>query len=166
MIIAPTEDCRRSDSSKITYKAAAPISMQTRSSKKEFLQRYIANEKEIARLEEELESWESRAERVTACFNHICGGSGDDRLQYAVDMLCELRAALYDRLVDSTEIRLEIEGCLSQIGDSRLKLIMEYHYIDDMIWEDVAEKMHLESRWLMRLHNRALDMIVIPDHRL
>ena len=81
-------------------------------------------------------------------------------------MLYELRAALYDRLVDSTEIRLEIEGCLSQIDDSRLKLIMEYHYIDDMIWEDVAEKMHLESRWLMRLHNRALDMIVIPNHRL
>ena len=166
MIIAPTESCRNKSVAAKTANKPAPVLMQNRNSKKEFLQRYIANEKEISRLEDELENWESRAERVTACFNHICGGSGDDRLQYAVDMLCELRAALYDRLVDSTEIRLEIEGCLSQIEDSRLKLIMEYHYIDDMIWEDVAEKMNLESRWLMRLHNRALDMIVIPDHRL
>ena len=163
MTVAPAEACLEKNSTN-TYKIAA--ASQTRDSKKEFLQRYLANEKEITRLENELESWESRAERVTACFNNIRGGSGDDRLQYAVDMLCELRAALYDRLVDSTELRLEIERCISQVDDSRLRLIMEYHYIDDMIWEEVADKMHLESRWLMRLHNRALDMIVIPNHRL
>ena len=147
-----------------TYKVSD--GSQSRNSKKEFLQSYSANEKEIARLEDELESWESRAERVTACFDHIRGSSGDDRIQYAVDMLCELRAALYDRLVDSTEIRLDIERCLEQLNDPRLKLIMEYHYIDDMKWEDVADKMNIEYRWLMRLHNRALDSITVPDRWL
>ena len=121
MIIAPTESCRNKSVAAKTANKPAPVLMQNRNSKKEFLQRYIANEKEISRLEDELENWESRAKRVTACFNHICGGSGDDRLQYAVDMLCELRAALYDRLVDSTEIRLEIEGFLSAYSRNHAK---------------------------------------------
>lgn len=166
-MITPTDSVvnKNSDHNK-TYTTPSRTSSQDRNSKKEFLQRYLANEKEIARLEEELESWESRAERVNACLDSIRGTSGDDRIQYAVDMLCELRAALYDRLIDSTEIRLDIEKCLAQIDDSRLKLIMEYHYIDNLVWEQVAEKMELEYRWLMRLHNRALDSITIPDRWL
>lgn len=104
--------------------------------------------------------WESRAQRVTASFSFTAaGGKGEDRIQRATDSLVELRAMLYDKLLDSTEIRLEIERCLASIKDDRLRLLMEYRYINGLTWEQVAETMHCEYRWILRLHKRALALI-------
>ena len=135
---------------------------KSHSDKKEFLLRYGDNEKEIKRLEEELECWESRAERVNACFGSIGRTGGGDRIQYAIDNLCELRAALYDRLVDSTALRLEIERCIASVSDDRLRLILEYRYISGMTWENIAETLHIDYRWALRLHNRALEHLETP----
>ena len=130
--------------------------------KKDYLSRYHNNELEIERLEEAIEEWESRAERVTACYDSIKSHGGGDRMQNAIDMICELRNALYERLVDSTELRYEIEARIASVTDDRLRLILEYRYIDRMNWEPIAEKLHTEYRWIMRLHRRALDMIELP----
>ena len=131
--------------------------------KRDYLSRYRNNELEIERLEETIEKWESRAERVTACYDSIKTPGGDDRMQCAIDMICELRNALYDRLVDSTELRYEIENKISSVKDDRLRLILEYRYIDGMNWEHISERLHTEYRWILRLHRRALDMIELPD---
>ena len=134
--------------------------------KKDYLLRYQNNELEIARLEEAIEKWESRAERVTACYDSIKTHGGDDRMQSAIDMICELRNALYDRLMDSTELRYEIEGKIASVKNDRLRLILEYRYIDGLNWEPIAEKLHTEYRWVLRLHLRALDMIELPPQYL
>jgi len=131
--------------------------------KKEYLSRYHNNELEIARLEDSIEEWESRAERVTACYDSIKSPGGDDRMQGAIDMICELRNALYDRLIDSTELRYEIENKIASVPDDRLRLILEYRYIDHLNWEAISEKLHTEYRWVLRLHLRALDMIELPQ---
>ena len=133
--------------------------------KKEFLLKYSSNECEITRLENEIAVWESRSEKVTACFDGmgVNEGRGDDRIQYAVDMLCELRGALYERLLDSTALRLEIESCISAVKDDRLRLILEYRYIDRLTWETISQLLNTEYRWVLRLHNRALDLVEIKS---
>ena len=130
--------------------------------KKAYLSRYLNNELEIERLEKSLEEWQSRAEKVTACYDSIKSPGSDDRMQSAIDMLCELRNELYDRLVDSTELRLNIEHHIYSIDDDRLRLILEYRYIDGLNWEAISEKLHTEYRWVLRLHLRALDLIELP----
>ena len=131
--------------------------------KKNYLSRYHNNELEIERLEHAIEEWESRAERVTSCFNSIKTVGGDDRMQSAIDMICELRNALYERLLDSTELRLEIERDIAAVKDDRLRIILEYRYIDEMNWEEISDKLNTEYRWVLRLHNRALKFIDLPD---
>lgn len=134
--------------------------------KKAFLSRYGCNELEIERLEQEIELWESRAERMTASFSEAFGkSSGGDRVQNAVGELVELRAALYDRLTDSTTLRLDIEGCLAQVDDDRLRLLLELRYIDGLTWENVAQRMHTEYRWVLRLHKKALEKIKLSERR-
>ncbi len=130
--------------------------------KKNYLSRYQNNELEIERLEVSIEEWESRAERVTVCYNSVKTTGGDDRMQGAIDMICELRNALYERLLDSTSLRFEIESRISSVKDDRLRLILEYRYIDGLNWEAIAEKLHTEYRWVLRLHLRALDVIELP----
>lgn len=130
--------------------------------KKQFLSRFGVNEVEIERLEQEIELWESRAQRITVSFSpFVDGGERDDRIQTAVGELVELRALLYDRLTDSTSLRLEIERIISGVCDERLRLLLELRYIDGLTWEKVADKMSIEYRWVLRLHKKALNALTI-----
>lgn len=143
--------------------AGAPSARQTAALKKQFLGQYADNEREIKRLEEEICRWESRAQRVTSSFSHAPSHCGDDRLQSAVDEMVELRNLLYDRLVDSTELRRQIALAISTVPEQRLRLLLEYRYIDDLTWEEVASAIACDYRWTLRLHDRALAMLVISD---
>lgn len=147
-------------------KTTHPVSpaKETAALKKRFLSRYADNEREIRRLEEEISRWESRAEKVTSSFSHAPSHCGEDRIQSAVDEIVELRNLLYDRLVDATELRRQIAQSISSVPEQRLRLLLEYRYIDDLTWEAVASALACDYRWTLRLHDRALAAILIsPD---
>ncbi len=129
--------------------------------KKRFLSQYADNEREIKRLEEEICRWESRAEKVTTSFSHAPSHSGEDRIQSAVDEIVELRNLLYDHLVDATELRRQIAQAISTVPEQRLRLLLEYRYIDDLTWEAVASALACDYRWTLRLHDRALAAVLI-----
>ncbi len=144
-------------------RTGASAARQTAALKKQFLGRYADNERAIGRLEEELCRWESRAEKITGSFSHTPSHRGDDRLQSAVDEMLELRDLLYDRLVDSTELRRQIALAVSTVPEQRLRLLLEYRYIDDLTWEAVAAALACDYRWTLRLHDRALALMALPQ---
>ena len=131
--------------------------------KKRFLSQFSDNEREITRLEEEICRWESRAEKMTGSYSHAPSHRGDDRIQSAIDEIVELRNLLYDRLVDATELRRKIAQAVSSIPEQRLRLLLEYRYIDGWTWEEVATALTLDYRWTLRLHDRALVLLPVPD---
>ena len=131
--------------------------------KKRFLGQFSDNEREITRLEEEICRWESRAPKRAGSYSHAPSHRGDDRIQSAIDEIVELRNLLYDRLVDATELRRKIAQAVKSIPEQRLRLLLEYRYIDGWTWEEVATALTLDYRWTLRLHDRALVLLPIPD---
>ncbi|HWP52013.1 MAG TPA: hypothetical protein VN626_10000 [Clostridia bacterium] len=131
--------------------------------KKQFLGQYADNEREIRRLEEEICRWESRAEKMTSSFSHAPSHRGEDRIQSAVDEMVELRGLLYERLVDATELRRQIARAISTVSEQRLRLLLEYRYIDSLTWEQVSAALTCDYRWTLRLHDRALAAILGPS---
>lgn len=129
----------------------------TNSDKKAYLRRYGDNEREIKRLEEELVRWESRAEKITASYSlapaHGCDG---DKIQTAVDAIAEVKAMLYDRLTDATELRRSIQAAIDTVEDGRLRNLLAYRYIDGQRWEEVAVKLGVYWRQVLKLHGHAL----------
>ncbi len=129
----------------------------TNSEKKAFLRRYGDNEREIKRLEDELTRWESRAEKVTASYSLApAHGADGDKVQVAVDNIAEVRAMLYDRLTDATELRRSIQAAIDTVEDARLRNLLEYRYIDGLTWDKVAVAMYLDRKWVITLHGSAL----------
>lgn len=126
--------------------------------KKNFLMRYRDCEREIVWLEEEIARWQSRAERITAGYSPTPGAHGEtrDRVQEAVCEMAELRGALYDRLLDAAAVRREIERAIASLGEERLRLLLEYRYIDGLTLEAAAERMHYSWRQAANLHRQAL----------
>lgn len=134
----------------------------TNSEKKAFLCQYGVNEREIARLEEEIELWKSRAERITTSYSLAPShGSDGDRMQTAVIKILELKSELYNRLVDATQLRRSIQSAIDMVGESRLRTLLEYRYIDELGWEKIADKLNVEWRHVLRLHDTALQCINI-----
>ncbi len=134
----------------------------TNSEKKAYLRQYGDNEREIRRLEEELARWESRAEKVTASYSlaPARGGEGD-KVQLAVEHIAEIKAMLYDRLTDATELRRSIQAAINSTGNGRLKNLLEYRYIDNFTFERIAVEMDVSWRYVLRLHGDALTLIKI-----
>ena len=128
--------------------------------KKAFLRRYGDNECEIKRLEEEIARWESRAEKVTASYSLApAHGADGDKVQVAVDNIAEVKAMLYDRLTDATELRRSIQAAIDTVEDARLRNLLEYRYIDGQRWEEVAVCMGVSWQHIHRMHADSLHVI-------
>jgi len=108
--------------------------------KKALLREYTENAKEIARLEKELSFWGARSEHAD---------------------VKELTEVLNNKLAEATKKALLIERAVAQIEDLKLQLLLTYHYLEGLTWEETADLMHIEIRWAFRLHNRALQALNI-----
>lgn len=132
----------------------------TNQEKKKWLLEYRKLEQNIERDMEELQRLESRAEKITSMVSDMPkGGNQGDRLQLAVDRICELKVSLNQRIDAAVEKRKEIETVIETLEDKTLQLLLRYRYIDGMTWEQIAVKMDYCWRQVVRLHGSALSKI-------
>lgn len=127
--------------------------------KKEYLDKYQQLSKRIDSLLEEKRIVYSRATRITPSYSDMPRGGQDDRIQSAVDRLCEIDKQIdieVDKLVD---MRKEIMRTIKTVGQPLLEAILINRYINGMKWEQIAVKMNYEYRWILHLHGKALGRI-------
>ena len=115
--------------------------MLDKEKKVRLLQEYADNAREIARLEKELSFWSARSEH-------------DIEVRKLTSLLSKSLAA-------ASAKALVIERAVSQVGDSKLRLLLTYHYLDGLTWEQTADMMHMDVRWVFRLRARALESLNI-----
>lgn len=124
---------------------------------KEYLLQYRRAEQEIDRLLEEKARWETLAEKVTPTPSKAPGRPGsNDRVGMAVAKIIDLEREIdtkVDRLVD---FRREIERAISKMHGPKEREVLLRRYIQGERWEEIAEKMGLNLRWVHRVHGRAL----------
>ena len=136
----------------------------TREEKKAYLSRYRLAGREVRRLEEELGRWESRAASVTPGYGGEPGGSPrGDALQQAVERILELREDLGRQLMAEVSLRREMGAAIGSLEDPKLRLLLRLRYLDGLTWDELAEKMDLDPRWVRRLHVRALDRLTLES---
>lgn len=137
----------------------------TNKDKKKWLLEYRKLDQDIERDMEELQRWKSRAEKITSSVSDMPkGGNQGDRLQLAVDRICELEERLNGKIDAAVKRRKEMEAAIATVEDRTLQLLLRYRYIDGMTWEQIAVKMNYDYRWTLRLHERALTRLTIESH--
>lgn len=127
-----------------------------------WLERYQQSLADEKRLLEEMQMVRSRAERVTKALRLavVQGGSGGpDAVQRGTEQLWWLADRLQQRAEESVRRRVEIQKALDTVEDAKLRTLLELRYVLGLRWEEVSERMHIDSRWLRRLHPRALDAV-------
>lgn len=129
-----------------------------------YLRQYRVNELAIERTQEELEKWRSRAEKCTAGVGASHSGCGGNLIQESVEHICEWENLLCRQVKKDIFTRKTIETAISHVSDKRMRLLLQYRYIDGMTWEQIAVRLHLDYRWILRLHGRALSRLTIESH--
>lgn len=125
--------------------------------KKEYLWEYQRAKRQLERLEEELA--ELRLDKMCPSviqdgMPHASGGGDLSGYAARVDALeRKILKARYKRIQRFKEIRDRIE-CLE---DENEKDVLVYRYIRGMKWEDIAVKMNIGYRHVLRMHGKALE---------
>lgn len=136
----------------------------TNQEKKAWLLQYRSLNRQIDRLEKEKNEWIERATKMSVPSDGMPHGSGvSDTVGFAVSKAADLAAEI-DREIDKlADLRREIEAAIRTVDDRVLYELLEYRYLDCMRWEEVAEAMSRDIRWIFRLHRKALSKLTIKS---
>ena len=111
---------------------------------------------------EQIDRLRSLAERVTTTLSFTPKGAGGaNRTEYCIERIWQLEKEVtedIDRLVD---MKSGIRGAIERVENDKHRMLLEYRYLCGNTWEQIAEKMRIDLRWVYRMHGRALQEITI-----
>ena len=130
---------------------------------KEFLRRARDVDRRVDEAQERVDRLRARLEagrlsRVTG----MPRGGGADWTETA-DRLIELEQVVNQQMRELVRWKLAAIDAIRQVEEPRLSEVLELYYIDGFTWEQVAQRMGLDLRWVYRLHGRALMMVRVPE---
>lgn len=132
--------------------------------KKRYLHQYLKIKKRIERKSEEIAEWENIAMKCTSSLSQqISGGSREDKIQTAVEMIDSLRDEIKEQIQNLILEKQKLDNAINSVEDNTLQLLLEYRYIDGLKFENIAEKMSYSWRWILNLHGKALDELKITS---
>ena len=79
------------------------------------------------------------------------------------DRVIELEQRYNEKIREMCRLKQAAQDAIDQVEEAQLREILELYYLDGYTWGQVAEVMHLDLRWVYRLHGRALMRIRVPD---
>jgi len=130
---------------------------------KEFLRRTRSIDRRVDEAQERVQRLRARLEsgRMSSVTGMPRGGSSD--WTETVDRLIELEQAVNARTRELVRWKLAAIDAIRCVEEPRLAEVLELYYIDGLTWEQVAERMALDVRWVYRLHGRALRLVRVPE---
>lgn len=132
--------------------------------KKAWLSRY----REASRIEhlklDEYKELRSAAEHITQVLSPAPGGSGDGQaLPRAVERIENARLEALNQAVLCAIVRAEVLQVISKVEDATDYEILTRRYIHGEKWEQIADKMNLDRRWITRRHRTAVESLTLES---
>ena len=108
----------------------------------------------------QLERLKSYRERVTTNFTPTPkSGKGGDRISEITIKIWSLEETINKDIDELVDLKADIRSRIAEVQDERFRMVLEYKYLAGYTWDDIAEAMHMDRRWILRLHGRALQEI-------
>ena len=130
---------------------------------KEFLRRARAVDRRVDEATERAERIRAKLEagRMSSVTGMPRGGAKD--WTETADRLIELEQRVNAQVREMVRWKLAAFDAIDAVEEARLREVLELYYIDGFTWEQVAQRMELDPRWVFRLHGKALLRVKVPD---
>ena len=132
---------------------------------KEFLRQARTIDRRVDEATERVERLRAKLEagRMSSITGMPRGGAGD--WTQTADKLIELEKRVNGRIREMVRLKQVAMDAIDQVEEARLREVLELYYLDGFTWEQVAERMALDIRWVYRLHGKALLKVKVPEER-
>ena len=119
------------------------------------------------RIDSKIEQIASLNALATKCTSAITGmphnpSPSQSTMADAICKIVDLQELLKKDLSALVDLKREIMGVISGIENDEYKTVLEKRYLCFLSWEQIAVDMGYEMSWLYRLHQRALEKVVVP----
>ena len=130
---------------------------------KEFLRRARTVDRRVDEAQERVERLRARLEagRRSSLTGMPRGGQQD--WTDTADRLIELERRVNARIRELVRWKLAAMDAIDLVEEANLREVLELYYIDGYNWEQVAQRMGVDLRWVYRLHGRALLKVNVPE---
>ena len=121
---------------------------------KQWLMRYQNADKKIESLLRERQETYERLVSITSQLNgDTVSGSKDP---HKFDELAEIDSYIRQEVKKSIAIKTEITTAINELEDWRYRDVLSYRYINNYIWDSIADSMSYTRQHVTRLHGYAL----------
>ena len=130
---------------------------------KQFLRLARDSDRRIDAATERAERLRTRLEagRMSRITGQPRGGAQDWTV--TADTLIELERDVNSRVREMCRLKRLAQEAIDRIEEPRLREVLELYYLAGYSWKQVSDTMHLDERWVYRLHGRALLMVKVPE---
>lgn len=124
---------------------------------KRWLNRGYKLNEEINQLEAAKHTMFDRLTSITPAYDgETVSGTKDPHKYDAYFAYC---ADIDNRVNELFDIKREIQQIIAKVDDAKLRALLLGRYINFMTFEQIAVNMSYDWRWIMRLHNQALNAV-------
>lgn len=88
--------------------------------------------------------------------------SSDAGYTKIIHAIADLENAIKEDMEKMLRLKLEIRTVINEIHDNEERLALKYRYLNFMSWDDVAEKLNVSKRTAIRIHDIAIQNLVVP----
>lgn len=128
--------------------------------KKDYLRQFQRLNREIEQKQFSLQKLIDSRDRITTILTDMPRGGETDRMCICDDII-DMQEDLKEKLTEAMRIRTDIQNKIDVVEDIDERIILNYRYIDNLKFEDIAERMSFSTRSVFYLHDKALKNINI-----
>lgn len=128
--------------------------------KKDYLRQFQRLNREIEQKQFSLQKLIDSRDRITTILTDMPRGGESDRMCICDDII-DMQEDLKEKLTEAMRIRTDIQNKIDVVEDIDERIILNYRYIDNLKFEDIAERMSFSTRSVFYLHDKALKNINI-----
>ena len=74
-----------------------------------------------------------------------------------------MQSKIDEKVLELISVREDIIDAINAIGDIDIQEVLEYRYISQMTWDEIAKNLNVSERTARRRQEIGLDMIVVPE---
>ena len=128
---------------------------------KEYLQQAYKMDKRIRILQGKVDKLRSALEYHSPSFDSCGGGSSADRMPDTISKIMEYEQHAAQLQAEFVDTYTAIDKAIHSVEDETLREVLERRYLLYQKWEQIAQEMHRDLRWVYRLHGKALSCIKV-----
>ena len=147
------------------YRSEKAINIATRNTTKEYLQQVFETNRLIKTRMEQLNTLKDISTRISPHTDsvRVDGSSNCGNMAITVEKIVDLERMISRDIERMKAVYLEVQNAIDTVTDDRQKNILTLRYLCFKKWDEIAEIMCMDERWIRRLHKKALQELTLES---